>query len=253
MTSVRVDAIEHRLAVPADPGMFARDELDGCDEPVRRYFRAALASGTELARAARLRMRGSMRFGKRWVSFHARELLAPLQGYAWPATVAGGLLRGSDDCVGGEASMSWKLLGLVPIIRAAGPDVARSAAGRAAAEAVWVPTALLPRYGAHWCADDDHSVVADFAVGDEQVRVAIGIDDAGLVRSVHLDRWGDPDGTGRFEWCPFGIEVAASHTFPCGITIPAEGAGGWFHGTDRWSESEFVRYTILDLAVIGSP
>ena len=63
-------------------------------------------------------------------------------------------------------------LGLVPIIRAAGPDVARSAAGRAAAEAVWVPTALLPRYGAHWCTEDDHSVVADFAVGDEQVRVA---------------------------------------------------------------------------------
>jgi hypothetical protein len=31
-----------------------------------------------------------------------------------------------------------------------------------------------------------------------------------------------------------------------------EGTGGWFHGTDRWSEGEFVRYTILDLTLVGS-
>jgi hypothetical protein len=148
--------------------------------------------------------------------------------------------------------MTWKLIGLVPIIRAVGPDVARSAAGRAATEGVWVPTALLPRYGVQWRAQDDHSVVAGFSVGDHQVSVVIGIDDAGLVRSVHLDRWGDPDGTGRFDRCPFGIEVAASRTFRCGITMPAEGIGGWFHATDRWSEGQFMRYTILDLAPVSS-
>lgn len=252
MTSVPIDALEYRLAVPGHPGRFSPSELDGCDEPVRRYFRAALAPGTELARAARLQIRGSIKFGKRWVPFRARELLAPLHGYAWPAAVAGGLLRGSDDLVGGVASMSWKLMGLIPIVRVAGPDVARSAAGRAAAEGVWVPTALLPRYGSHWRAESDHSIVADYSVGDQQVSVVIGVDDDGLVRSVQLDRWGDPDGTGRFDWCPFGIEVAASRTFPCGITMPADGAGGWFHGTDRWSEGEFVRYTILDLTLVGS-
>jgi hypothetical protein len=187
------------------------------------------------------------------VPVHARELLAPLHGYAWPATLAAGLLRGSDDFVDGEASMTWKLIGLVPIIRAVGPDVARSAAGRAATEGVWVPTALLPRYGVQWRAQADHSIVADFSVATIKVSVVIGIDDAGLVRSVHLDRWGDPDGTGRFDWLPFGIEVAASRTFQCGITMPAQGVGGWFHGTDRWSEGQFMRYTILDLALVGSP
>jgi hypothetical protein len=247
MTSVPIDALDHRLAVPCAPGTFSSSELDGCDEPVRRYFRAAVAAGTPAARAARIRMRGSIKFGKRWVPFHARELLAPSHGYAWPATVAGGLLRGYDDFVGGEASMSWKLMGLVSIIRVAGPDVARSAAGRAAAESIWVPTALLPRYGVHWRTEDDHRIVAAFSVVDEQVSVEIAIDDAGLVRSIHLDRWGDPDGTGRFDWCPFGIEVAASRKFPCGITMPAQGAGGWFHQTDAWQQGAFMRYSISDL------
>jgi hypothetical protein len=33
--------------------------------------------------------------------------------------------------------------------------------------------------------------------------------------------------------------------------MPAEGTGGWFHGTDRWSDGEFFRYTILELAPVG--
>jgi hypothetical protein len=48
-------------------------------------------------------MRGSIKFGKRWVPLRAEEILAPLHGFYWPATVAGGLLRGSDAYVDGDA------------------------------------------------------------------------------------------------------------------------------------------------------
>jgi hypothetical protein len=217
---------------------------------VRRYFRAAVAPGTPLARAARLRMHGSIRVAKRWVSFHAEELLAPLHGYHWPATVARGLLRGYDVCGDGAASMSWKLFGLVPVVRASGPDVTRSAIGRAAGEGIWLPTALLPRYGVDWRADGDGRVVVSVPVLGEQVTLMITVDGQGNVRSAHLDRWGDPDGTGTFGYHPFGVEVGESRTFPCGITMPAEGAGGWFHGTDRWPEGEFMRYSISDLTLV---
>jgi Family of unknown function (DUF6544) len=244
-------SVEYRLAVAADVGEFTEAELEGCDEPVARYFRAAIASGTPLARAARVRMRGSIKFGERWVAFHADELLAPLHGYSWPASVARSLLRGSDSYADGAASMTWKLLGLVPVIHTSGPDVARSAIGRAVTESVWLPTALLPRHGVGWRAENDHHLVADVPIQGGHVSLQITIDGGGLVRSVHLDRWSDPDGTGHFEWCPFGMDVAASRTFPCGITMPAEGTGGWFHGTDRWSDGEFFRYTILELAPVG--
>jgi hypothetical protein len=73
-----------------------------------------------------------------------------------------------------------------------------------------------------------------------------------MVRSVRLDRGGNPDGTRHFDRYPFGIEVAVSRTFPCGITMPAEGVGGLCHGTDRRSKGESMRYTILDLSVVGS-
>lgn len=113
-----------------------------------------------------------------------------------------------------------------------------------------MPTALLPRYGVGWRAEDEEHLVAEIPFGDEHPTVQITIDGDGLVRSVHLDRWGDPDGTGRFGWYPFGIEVGASRRFPCGVTMPAEGAGGWYHGTDRWNDGEFFRYSIFELALL---
>jgi hypothetical protein len=246
MTTAR----DRGLTVPADRGAFDEAEVAASDEPVRRYFRAAIAQRTPLARAARLRMRGSIKLGHRWVPFRADELLAPLQGYCWSATVAGGLLRGSDAYVDGDASMLWKLLGVVPVIRTSGPDVARSAMGRVAAEGIWLPTALLPRYGVVWRAETDEHLVADLPIGGERVELHVTIDCDGLVRSEHLDRWSDPDGTGAFGWLPFGVEATASRTFPCGITMPADGTGGWFHGTDRWYEGAFMRYSISELTLI---
>ncbi|MFA9565268.1 MAG: DUF6544 family protein [Acidimicrobiales bacterium] len=67
--------------------------------------------------------------------------------------------------------MEFRLHGLVPVAQASGPDVARSAAGRLAAETVaWVPQALTPQAGA---VDDEHAVVkSDFA--GETVDVEVG-------------------------------------------------------------------------------
>jgi hypothetical protein len=123
--------------------------------------------------------------------------------------------------------MLGKLLGLLPIIHADGPDVARSAMARAVAEGIWLPTALLPRYGVVWRARTDEHIVAEIPIGGELVTLQVTIDSDCLVRSDRLDRWNDPDGTGTFGWSPFGVEAAASHALPCGITMPAHGIGGW--------------------------
>jgi hypothetical protein len=243
-------ALDQQLRVRADPGGFDEAELAGVDEPVRRYFRAAIAPGTPLARAARLRMRGSIKIGNRWLPFRADELLAPLQGYHWPATVAGGLLRGFDTYADRDAVMVWKLLGVVPMIRAHGPDVARSAMGRAVTESIWLPTALLPRYGVLWRAESDELLVADIPIDGQRVMLQVTITGDGRVRADHVDRWHDPEGTGAFGWFPFGVEATSSTGFDCGITMPADGVGGWFHGTNRWHEGQFMRYSISELTLI---
>jgi hypothetical protein len=73
-------SLERQLAVAPDTCVFSDVEVEGCDEPVQRYFRSAIAPGTVLTRTARLRMRGTIKVGKRWVPFRADELLAHSTG-----------------------------------------------------------------------------------------------------------------------------------------------------------------------------
>jgi hypothetical protein len=135
---------ERRLLRPAERGTFTSEELDGLPEPARRHLTQAITPGTPLATSARLRMRGRIKIG-RWLPFRARQVLDPHHGFVWAARTAG-MITGSDRYVDGAGGMDWKLAGLVTVLHADGPDVSRAAAGRAGAEAIWVPTALLPRY-----------------------------------------------------------------------------------------------------------
>ena len=126
-------ATERELAAGPAPGeTFSENELDGLDEPVRRYFASAIEPGTPLWPSARVTMRGSIRLG-RWLPFRATEMLAPRSGFLWRARVAG-LVSGFDRYIDGVGEMAWRLAGLVPVMRASGADVSRSAAARAGGE-----------------------------------------------------------------------------------------------------------------------
>lgn len=139
--------IESTLVEPAPAGSFGPDELTGLPEPVRRYFTAAIAPGTPLAVSVRLSMGGRIKLG-RWWPFRADEVLHPHRGIVWRARVAG-ILTGSDRYAEGRGGMDWRLAGLVKVLHAEGADVSRSTAERAGAEAFWLPTSLLPRFGVH--------------------------------------------------------------------------------------------------------
>lgn len=230
-------------------GTFGEEELDGLPEPVQRYFRAAVAPGSPVAQAAHVDMRGRLQLGDRWLPFRARELLAPHVGFVWAARVAG-VITGSDGYVDGQGALDWRLLGLVRVMHADGPDVARSAAARGGAEAVWIPTSLLPRFGVAWSAEDDTHLVARYGVGDVELAVRYRVDHEGRLEAATFDRWGDPDETGTWAMHPFGIEVTGSGTL-AGYTVPTAGRVGWFHGTDRWPDGEFFRYELTGLHPTG--
>jgi uncharacterized protein DUF6544 len=229
-------------------GVFTESELEGLPEPVGRYLRAAIAPGTPLAESATLHMRGAIKLGTRWLRFRARQLLTPHEGFVWAGRVAG-VITGSDRYEHHRGSMKWKVLGIVPVARGDGRDVSRSAAARGGAEAMWVPTALLPRFGVTWTADDDTHITARYAVDQIGVEVHYTIDGDGRVRSVVFDRWGDPDQTGTWAMHPFGVDVTGYATFG-GVTIPNAGNAGWFYGTDRWPEGAFFRFEITRLHLV---
>jgi hypothetical protein len=141
------------------------------------------------------------------------------------------------------------LLGLIPVMRAEGPDLSRSAAGRCAGEALWLPTALLPRFGVTWLATDESHLTARYSLDDNEFELRYQLDGNAHVQSVVFDRWGDPDQSGTWAPHPFGLEVTACASFD-GLTVPHVGRVGWFHGTDRWPDGEFFRYEITDLHLV---
>lgn len=237
-----------RLAYPPAPGSFSDAELEGLPKPVCRYLGGTIAPGTPLATSARFRMAGSIKLGQRWVSFRARQIEAPHHGFVWSARA--GVIVGSDRYADGHGAMNWKVLGLFPVMRAQGPDVSRSAAGRAAAEAVWVPTALLPRFGVRWTAPDPNHITASYRLDDTEIELHYTLDDDARVRSAVFDRWGDPHNTGTWGFHPFGFEVTGYSTFD-GVSIPNAGRAGWFYGTDRWNEGEFFRSEITDYQLMA--
>lgn len=245
-----VDELRQRLALPPDGDAFSAEEVAGLAEPVRRYLTAAVAEGTPPFRAAHLRIRGEIRLRAKWLAFSSEEVLAPLDGFVWWGRVSGGM-TGWDGYADGVGRMRWKLARIIPVASAEGPNVSSSAAGRAGGEGIWLPTALLPRFGVEWSATDTGPLLARFLVGGEvPVHLVVEVDDEGLVRSATFDRIGDPDGTGEFGVHPFGIEVTEHETF-AGLTIPSAGEAGWHHGTGRWDEGRFFRYRITALDPIA--
>lgn len=243
-------AAEAALYQPPQSGAFAAAELDGVSEPVGRYLRAAIAPGASLAQTVRLRMRGQIKIG-RWLPFRAEQILSPRRGLFWTARVAG-VISGFDRYVDGAGSMAWSLAGIVPLVRAAGADVTRSAAGRLASETIWLPTAVLPRPGTRWTSTGPTRISVLHDHGDPRTEVTYRLDGDGHPTSLVFDRWGDPDATGRWAWHRFGGDLTEHRRFG-GLTVPAAGRVGWHYNTSRWPAGEFFRFKITDLHPVTTP
>jgi hypothetical protein len=222
---------------------FAPQEVAGLPETARRYLTHAIAPGTPRASAVRLRMHGDIKLGG-WHPFVAEEVIRWDRGFIWKARVSmkGLPVLGSDRWIDGEGSMRWKLLGLIPVMTGSGPDISRSALGRVQAEAVWMPSVLLGP-GVRWHSPDATHTEATLTLRGQEARVTLGTDEAGRLKTVSLQRWGNPD-KGDARQVPFGGLVEDEATFE-GYTLPSKLRLGWYFGTERFeSEGEFFRVTL---------
>ncbi|MHC1557895.1 DUF6544 family protein [Actinomycetospora sp. C-140] len=231
---------------PGDAGRFRLATLDDQDAPVAQYFARAVAPGAPVVPAVALRMHGRLRLGRVWLPYRAEEYLAPRHGFRWTATVAG-ILRGQDTAGDGQGAMRWRLVGRGrPLVDDDSADVARSAAGRCGAEAIWAPTAVLPGTGVAWSAVDERDISGRFTIGDTAVDLLYRLDERGHLAAFRTTRWGDPDGSGRWDWHPFGGRVISTRTFGP-YTVPAAGAVGWYPDGPDASRREFFRFRLTEL------
>ncbi len=235
--------------------VFQLDSLKALPSPTQRYLEHAIAPNTPLASAVRLQMHGEIKL-KNLQPFSAEQVICLQRGMLWQATVwmSGLPIFGSDRIVDGEGAMQWKLLGLLPIMKASGTDVTRSAIGRMQGEYVWLPSALCPRAchnpcysDVDWTASQPNKATAKLTFLGETTHLTLAVSDTGQLQQAYFQRWGNPDkgtnkGTDRYE--NFGIYAEKEGSF-AGYTIPTRIRAGWFFGSPRFdSEGEFFRATI---------
>ncbi len=232
-------------STPAPTELFDAACSTGLPSGARCYLQHALAAGTPLANAVRLRMHGEIKL-KDWCPFTAEQIIRWDRGMIWRATVRlhGVPIRGGDTYLDGAGAMRWRLFGLVPLVTADGPDITRSAAGRVNIESIWLPSVLCAE-GVLWSESDAAHPHAHFRAHGETAEIACTIDAHGRLVSVNMPRWGNPEG-GEFHYADFGGFVEEEATFD-GYTIPTRLRVGWHFGSPPFeSEGEFFRVTIED-------
>ncbi len=244
-------ALETPPAVGQTPGPDAPEALP---DAARRFLERSVPVPGSAPGAVVLEMVGEIRIGK-WRPFRAEQILRPGVGLVWAPTVGSmptGFV-GADILTPDLARMEFRLGGLVPVARAQGEDVRRSALGRLAAETVsWAPWALWPTTGPpgapEWSvAIDPSSAAADevdvlVPTPGEPVSVTLQVDGEGRPGEVRLRRW--RDSVDPPAYASFGATCESDLVLDDGTRIVGSGTVGWDWGTPEQPEGEFFRYRL---------
>lgn len=228
-----------------DPPRFDAGTLGHLPPPAQRFLGSALPDGVPLHDAVHLSMSGEIKLAGRWLPFTAEQILRAEVGFVWAPVVGGRLIRfvGADALGPEGARIEFRLHGRIPIVRGAGPDIARSAHGRLAAETVaWLPAALTPQAGARWTAVDEHRATVTVRGPGEPTDIEITVDSDGALKSMSLQRWKDSAKPPAF--APFGGTVDSGFVTGEGIRVAGSGTVGWDWDTPRAGGGSFFRYEI---------
>lgn len=224
--------------------VFQPELLTDLPDLARLYLEHAIKPGTKLASAVRIWMHGEIKLGQKWHHFKGEEVICWHRGMIWQATIwmQGLPIWGADRLVDNVSDVQWKMLGLFPVMKAAGDDVTRSGKGRIQGESVWLPSVLC-HPDIVWTEVGSSAVQANFTALGEPAKLTLTVNDRGLLEEVTFDRWGNQDG-GEFHYENFGGIIEENATFD-GYTIPKRLRLGWFFGSERFeSEGEFFRCSI---------
>ncbi|MEW5930815.1 MAG: DUF6544 family protein [Gemmatimonadota bacterium] len=193
-----------RAAPEAAVRAVSAEEMRALPVPVARYFARVLTPGQPPIRAARVEQEGEFRTGgadAAWSPFTAvQHFAASPPGFVWNARIRVApflSVRVRDGYVGGTGEMRARLAGLLPLVdRSGGPGLNAGALHRWLAEAVWLPTTLLPGRGVAWEAVDDSTARATLTDGGTRVSLDFTFSPEGeIVRAYTPARARDVDGT----------------------------------------------------------
>lgn len=229
-------------------GIFREELVADLPDPGRRYLLHAIADGTPLPAAVRLATDFRMKLKEgdgQPVDLLGSEILAPPRGLVWTARGRRGALPFvvRDRYAYGQGSVNVYALRFLPIVRARGSDVDRSARGRLAIEAVWLPSALLPGRHVVWEGLSEDRARATLTIDGEAIPLTLVVGQDGALREITMMRHGNV-GVASWQPIPYGVESEAEATFG-GFTIPIRLRGGWWYGDERYDPASAAEFRVL--------
>jgi hypothetical protein len=210
-----------------------RSSPDIFDVPpiVARYFRWALSEGQRFVQEAWIRSAGSFLVGSRggWSVFGATQhFTVEPPSFVWAATVY--MMRMfpihvRDSYQNGEGALRARLLGMIPVANRSGTtQLAEATLQRFLTEAVWFPTALLPRIGLYWTPVDDVTATATISDHGHTVSADFHFEPDGVMTGATALRYRDVKGV--MELTPWQTHVW-DYTRVDGMMVPTNAMAEW--------------------------
>jgi hypothetical protein len=223
-----VDTLLRHGASRQRPIVTERD-LARVPEPVARWLRAAHVVGTPVPCVISLRQEGRIRLRPNgvWLPFTARQdYTTDPPGFVWAADIRLApflSVRVLDRYIAGHGATEPRLLGLIPLQRAAGPEIDAASLQRYLNETMWFPAATLsPRV--QWEPVDAHAARATIHDHEQRVSGLFIWDDRGQMATMTGDRFRTVDG--RYLLTPWETPILAYGEF-AGVRLPVAGEGVW--------------------------
>jgi hypothetical protein len=232
----RTGQLAGKLFQPIQPAKVKRVSLKDFDQlppPVATYFRLALREGQPVIRSARLTQVGGFRLREAdggWSPFTATQYFAAQPpGFVWDATIRMAPflnVRVRDSYLAGQGSMQGKILALLPVLDARSrPELNEATLQRYLAEAVWLPTALLPGGGVTWSGIDNRTALATLTDSGTSASLEFQFNALGEITAVSTSgRYREVNG--QYELTPWTGRFRR-YEERGGICIPVEAEVAW--------------------------
>jgi hypothetical protein len=221
-------------AASAPSGVVTAAEVDALPAPVARYVRRSGAVGRPQVRSFYAEVHGRIRSGpdQSWMSFTGHQLntygAQPRRFFLIHASKSGlpvTVYHAYDDA---GATMRGRVLDLVPIVDAKGPEMDRSETVTLLNDLVFFAPGALVDAPIRWSRVSDTSVDATYTRGDQTVTARLVFDEEGdLVDFISDDRMRASDDGASLTAQRWHTPMSHHTTFR-GVRILSEGQGMWF-------------------------
>lgn len=185
--------------IKGEEKVISSEDLQGLPQPVRKWLERSGVVGKEVITSVRMKQKGMMRTKEngQWMPATAEQYYTVEEpGFIWKARVK--MLpflyfTGLDRYQDGKGYMSIKVLSLVPVVNAQGPEADQGTLLRYLGEMAWFPTAALSDY-IKWEPVDSHSSRAVMSYGGVTASAVFSFNDSGDLAGITARRYREAGG-----------------------------------------------------------